>query len=259
MNDSWPADIVLETDLSPSTWIAPRLLPWGREGTPIASVVPTGYPAYVRVLHPASAPGPLDPSVTWREVTDWSGRTYHSLMQFQRIAEPVHPTDRPRPFDGSPRTGHMSLSLCTALYEFLAGWTTSPDCWLGIWEGWGGLQYPQSMSFFGDKPEDDSGLVDLATRVSEAPRFEHPARRYLLARAPIASVPTLADWPLGISPSLAWPDDHAWCVGTEIDFDSTLVAMSTECAAALLSDDRFEAVTVQPRDRLDLYGDVVNR
>ena len=44
-----------------------------------------------------------------------------------------------------------------------------------------------------------------------------------------------------------------------IDFDSTLVATSTDCAAALLSDDRFEAVTVQPKDRLDLYGDVINR
>src|ERR1700722_2034390 len=257
MNFSWPTDIVLQTDLSPSAWIAPRLLPWGREGTPVASVVPTGYPAYVRVLHPASAPGPLDPSVTWREVTDWSGRNYHSLMQFQRIAEPIHPADRLRPFNGSPWTGNMSLSLCTAFYGFLSAWTTSPDCWLGIWEGRGGLNDMQATVFLGDEHDQGSGLTVLA--VNKLPRFEHPMRRYLLARTPIASVPTLADWPLGVSPNLAWPDDHAWCVGSEIDFDSTLVATSTECAAALVSDDRFEAVTVQPGDRLDLFGDVINR
>lgn len=180
-------------------------------------------------------------------------------MQFQRISEPLHPTDRPCPFNVAPRAGHLSLNLCTALYQFLAGWTTSPDCCLGIWEGWGCFGYPHSMSFFGDEPDDDSGLTELAARVHEAPRFAHPARGYLLARAPITSVPKLADWPLGIKPSLAWADDHAWCVGTEIDFDSTLVATSVECAAALLSDERFEAVTMQPGDRLDLGGDVINR
>src|SRR5437879_7616655 len=47
--------VEFSADLSPSTWIAPRLLSWGQEqGTRVASVVPTGYAAYVRVLHPAS-------------------------------------------------------------------------------------------------------------------------------------------------------------------------------------------------------------
>ncbi len=50
---------------------------------------------------------------------------------------------------------------------------------------------------------------------------------------------------------------HA-CVATEIDFDSTVVAASEECAAALLADDRLEALAVQPEDRLAIGGDVLN-
>jgi hypothetical protein len=104
----------------------------------------------------------------------------------------------------------------------------------------------------------DVGLTALATRVHAAPLFEHPNRSYLLARAPVSAVAELSRFPLNITPSLAWPDDHAWCVATEIDFDSTVVAASAECAAALLADDRMEALPVHPDDRLDIGGDVLN-
>jgi len=87
----WPEEVELQTDLAPSDWILPRLLPSILSvggGTPVASVVPSGYPAYVRVLHPAD----LDcqhPSLTWREVAAWSGRTYHPLMQFEALKTPT--------------------------------------------------------------------------------------------------------------------------------------------------------------------------
>ena len=113
------------------------------------------------------------------------------------------------------------------------------------------------MSFFGDTGT-DFGLAELAARVQAAPRFEHPNRSYLLARAPVSAAAELATFPLNISPSLAWPDDRAWCVATEIDFDSTLVAASEECAAALLADDRLEVVQVQPDDYLNIGGDRLN-
>jgi hypothetical protein len=67
------------------------------------------------------------------------------------------------------------------------------------------------------------------------------------------------DWPWSLTPSLAWPDDRSWCLATEIDFDSTLVACSEKCAAALLADDRLEALEVPPEGRLDIEGDALNR
>jgi hypothetical protein len=136
-------------------------------------------------------------------------------------------------------------------------WTTSTDIWLGIWEGWGTFGYPRSMSLM-DDPGTDFGLTELAARVQAAPRFVHPSRGYLLARAPVFAGAELSRYPLGITPSLAWPDDHAWCVGTKIDFDSTLVAASEECAAALVADDRLQALRIHPEDRLDIDGDVLN-
>jgi hypothetical protein len=66
----WREEIELQADLSPSTWILPRLLPSildRAEGTPVASLVPSGYRAYVRVLHPANIGG-MEPRVGWRDV-----------------------------------------------------------------------------------------------------------------------------------------------------------------------------------------------
>jgi len=64
--------------------------------------------------------------------------------------------------------------------------------------------------------------------------------------------------PLSITPSLVWPDDRAWCVATETDFDSTLVGCSEECAEALVADERLEALQVPPDGRLDIDGDELN-
>lgn len=73
------------------------------------------------------------------------------------------------------------------------------------------------------------------------PRFEHPERSYLLAKGPLSSICKLRRPPLSITPSLVWPDDRAWCVATETDFDSTLVGCSEECAGAVVADERPEA------------------
>jgi hypothetical protein len=47
-------------------------------------------------------------------------------------------------------------------------------------------------------------------------------------------------------------------VGTEIDLDSTVVACSEACAAVLLDYEGLEALPVEPDDRLDIGGDVLN-
>lgn len=232
----------LQHDLSPSEWIRPRLRRWGvREGTPVTSLVPTGFAAYVRVLHPAESS--RGDAVRWREVAAWSQRTYHPLMQFDRIRVPLEPAIGPPLFDQEPDVGRLSGTLCAALYEVLSAWTSTPDTsWAGIWDGFGQLH-------------------DAAVResVSRAPRFSHPHRDYLLARVPPGAICRFQDSPWSLTPSLAWPDDRSWCVATEIDFDSTLVACGEDCAAALLADDRIEALRVPPDGRLDIEGDLLNR
>ena len=79
--------------------------------------------------------------------------------------------------------------------------TTTPDrCWFAVWTGFGAL----SLS------------------VGDAPTFELPNRQYFLFAGPIRAAQTsLEDTPFRQSPNLWWPEDHAWCVATEIDFMSS--------------------------------------
>ena len=75
--------------------------------------------------------------------------------------------------------------------------------------------------------------------VLEGPRVRLPGRDYLLFAGPLAAAPQLG-WtdPYGFffpqSPNLFWPQDHAWCVASEIDLFCTLVAGSDELAEALV-------------------------
>jgi hypothetical protein len=52
-----------------------------------------------------------------------------------------------------------------------------------------------------------------------------------------------------------WPDDHAWCVATEIDLMSTYIGCSRDCADELLARPELETFELDPKrdygDRLD--------
>lgn len=61
------------------------------------------------------------------------------------------------------------------------------------------------------------------------------------------------------SPNLFWPADHAWCVASEIDFDSTLVGGSNNLIEAVLKTSELDAWPVRPDDSLAADGDRVNR
>ena len=273
-NPVWPEELELQDDLSPSDWLLPRLLPSilsRADGTPVCSLVPTGFQAYVRVLHPAG--DGRGRSVRWSEVTEVNGRIYHPLMQWRQIKGPevVHVSER---LFWDPLTGRPTTEVCQALYGTLAHWTSTPEtCWVGIWEGFGSLGAPSrgavavarfSSGSDHEAAEDPDRAAMMASseaaadKVRRSPKFHHPARGYLLARGPCSAVCELTRPPLLVTPSIAWPDDHAWCVASEIDFDSTLVAASRKCADALLADDQLETVEVNAEDRLDVGGDTLN-
>jgi hypothetical protein len=79
----------------------------------------------------------------------------------------------------------------------------------------------------------------------------------------VAEKATFTRWPgMGEygpqSANLIWPKDRSWCIATEIDWDSTLVACSDEVADALLADERLEAFDVSYDDDLSWHGDTVN-
>jgi hypothetical protein len=57
---------------------------------------------------------------------------------------------------------------------------------------------------------------------------------------------------------LWWPEDRAWVVASEIDFDSTIVATTTAGAETLLNAEGLEALLVPSDGRLDIGGDDIN-
>ncbi|KLU09029.1 hypothetical protein [Kocuria sp. SM24M-10] len=115
------------------------------------------------------------------------------------------------------------------------------------------------------------GTGVLAPQIAAGPRFAlhgDTGRHYVLfeagaddfadptwpARAPWVGEPVWAP-----SPSILWPDDHAWVLATEIDFDSTLVAGTTALVRELVRTPGLEVLPLRTDADLTRDGDVLNR
>ena len=121
-------------------WIRERLHPF--KAYDVGSVIPPGFAAYARILHPAGKYGGVHPiEVKWSEVAAWSSKTIHPEVQFHAIVEPAVGNElAPWPWNYEPRNGVLSDSQVRALAELLAAHTTTPDqCWFCLWEGQGYL------------------------------------------------------------------------------------------------------------------------
>jgi hypothetical protein len=248
-------------EVGAADWLRPRLR---RFGTGVASIVPDGFPAYVRILHPVRAPGGRP--VRWAEVAAWSGRTMHRLAQFHAISQPspAAAPPGPAPWDGeAPPDGNLPAGLLRTLCATLTEHTgTAECCWFCLWDGYGWLHGSPSVAILGP-----GGPIPvppaLPREVLHGQRDRLPGRDYLLFTGPLTAATELG-WhsPGGVffpqSPNLLWPDDHGWCVASEIDLFCTLVAGSPALAEALLADRRLETWRVQPEDPITFDSDPIN-
>ncbi len=123
------------------------------------------------------------------------------------------------------------------------------------------------------KPTWQEGI--LSKEISEGPRFELPGRGHVLfSAAPRAFADP--EWVLHVpwrdlpaeergfppsaqSPSLLWPEDRAWVLVSEVDFDSTIVAGSPALIEALCADEHLEALPLPESADLTWDADAVNR
>jgi hypothetical protein len=254
-----------ETDLSPAAWLRDAVGPWAYD---VASLVPRGFAAYARVLHPVGVDDlPNGERQRWADIARANGRVAHATLHINNI---VNPRGTPSATDDiMPGLGALPLRERGLLVELLASATTTPDrCWFCVWEGWGSI--------------DDQGV---------AARVELPNRAYLLHAGPIAAAlavpPQSAEgatfstvsastvnapgqaprqltreekvrwleqsWHFG--PALWWPDDRAWMVVTEIDFGWTYVGGTEQTIQRVLTHPEFEAWPAQLTDR---FTDPVN-
>jgi hypothetical protein len=257
-------------DLTPAKWIAERLHPFAQDA---GAIIPPGFDAYARIFHPAMRRvGDALLPVTWREIADANLRVHHPEMQFgalvTRVGTPAGLYDRdPQPglFDGWPKIGSLPLDLARALVEVLRDHTTAGDrCWFAAWEGWGDLRDGSAaLHTIGGSSDDAPTILPPGAyreKPTEHPRFKLPHRGYYLARGPLAAaLETVYGVTWGYhSASIWWPDDRAWCVATEVDFDWTYVGGSRECIAAILSRPDLEALPARLSDGVTYDSDPIN-
>jgi hypothetical protein len=138
VKEFWPTGVEFMNDLTPAAWIGPRLLPPGGHGcgVPAGAVIPTGYPAYVRLLHPVF--GPREAS----SLEGAGGRRPSRVPPADPVGEAAHtpptgsrtpalePSDRPHgcfaPTGTSTPPFQRDLDTCVDLLRNLGRLGTSP-------------------------------------------------------------------------------------------------------------------------------------
>jgi len=254
-------------------WIAPRLR--GGFGA-VCRTVPRGYLAYARVLHPVE-PEPVLGPTTWTGVCARTGRTPHALMQWESITTPAPPprsggevtvSREGRWAEVQVRRGNLGPQALSPLLDVLGPYTRDP-CHHALWEGWGWLTgssvFLTSSPAGGPEPPVPSRAAtpDVLEQALDASRLSLPGREYLLFTGPLHAALGIGaqvtdEWFDPQSPNLLWPADRSWCLATEIDFDSTLVAGSVDLIDAVLAAPALEAWPVHEDDDLSAFADHLN-
>jgi hypothetical protein len=225
-------------DVRAAQWLVAGLRGFGES---VFSLVPFGFPAYVRVFHPAYRQvGTEAMPVRWTTIAAANARLAHPGMQLGALTgsyEALHAA-QPGVFDHAPQVGTLPPELATMLAAALARHTTTPDeCWLAVWNGFAGTR-------------DD---------VRQAPTFLAPHRQYHLLRGPVEAATESVTEPLRTqSPNLWWPDDRAWCVATEIDLNSTYIGCGHACRDEVLALPEVEALTIDPATGIGFRSDLHN-
>ena len=162
-----PDGVEFSEDVSEARWVEERLSAFGT----LRSLLPEGFAAYARIFHPAYLNRDEERPVRWSTVAEWTGRTVHPLMQFERIAglsEDPHDMYKDPPWGSLPKDGSIPERECRTLAEVLRSLTSTPDsCFFCLWEGYGNI---------------DTRLYKASSRVRA------PGRDYLLFRGPIDAI-----------------------------------------------------------------------
>ena len=210
----------------------------------VLSLEPACYSEYVRVFHPAyRRAGSHRLAVAWAEIASANGMRMHAGVQLGSItgSERYEWDSQPGVFDQPPETGNLPPEQLEPLLDVLVRHTGTPGaCYFAVWDG----------------------LAWLPPMVHSAPTFSVPQRTYHLLTGPVEAVRELADsWsPSGApqSPNLWWPQDHAWCVATEVDLKTTYIGADPSCTHELISSPAVEVATVAPDLGIDWLSDTLN-
>ncbi len=112
-----------------AAWIGDRLSPF--DSCVVTSVVPGGFEAYARVLHPLHPSAEGQRPARWADVAAWSGVELVPGIDFPEIALPEHEPSATEPWPGHvPQVGTLHPADADALTSVVARHTSIPDrCW----------------------------------------------------------------------------------------------------------------------------------
>lgn len=276
-----PEGLSLELDVSPAEWIDDALLAPRQpgDGVLVGEILPTGFEAYARILHPAiRRVGDRYEPISWAELAHERGKIIHPEVQLKAVLGDEF-RDGP-PWGELPEEGSLPEDLRDPLVAILRSFTgTANRCWFCIWEGYG-LWFGGSPFVLMPRARMRAWLKRRAMErdarrragqerkaLEKIPKVDMmvqgperiPQRSYFLFSGSVDAVPGLKIGGISSqSPNYWWPDDRAWIVASELDAPSTYVGGSDRLVQAILANGDLEAVRSNPRHRFDWLGDRIN-
>jgi hypothetical protein len=137
------------------------------------------------------------------------------------------------------------------LSQVLDAHTSTPTwIWYCMWDGYAWMHGGAAVS--GRPP----GVAPLD--VQAGGRVRLPAREYYLYSGDLSVAFALMADPWRLQPNLWWPQDHAWCVATEIDLVVTYVGGSMALVESIAGDSTFHARPVTPDDSFQQGWDYIH-
>jgi hypothetical protein len=242
----------------------------------VGSIVPPVFEAYARVFHPAwRGADESAVAVRWAAVAEANGRTMHLAAEWGSITgswEYQYRSTQPGLWDQAPSTGELPCEVVQRLALILAEHTDDPGrSFFGVWEGWG---VPRPAFVFRSGPNEveqrarevfDAEVVAWRALLESAASLQVPNRPMHLLQGPLVAVEDFYERYGGPSslclrnpPSLWWPADESWCVGTDIDLMTTYVGGSRGAIEALLADGQLEVLPVHDDQRVTWDADTIN-
>ena len=267
-------------ELEPARWLVEAVTEFtGR----VEQLMPAGYDRCVRIFHRPDQGLAYDGAArSWAEVATRHGTTLHQEAQWTALTGGrVDSPHRPGPESPTdhPLTGSLDRGLLSRLSEVLAAHTTTPEvCHFTLYKGIGtapltwhahpGFSLPDRTHWLFAPvpvPELPAYAVELAVSGLEEQSRQPGGIRGLVTLVRPKQPEDSVSWVRRMredgvvqSPSWWWPQDRAWVVHTEFDYDSTLVACSSDAARALLDDPEIECLRVSPSTSLLINADRVN-
>ena len=233
----------------PAQWATSHLDVFAKQW--VTGMAGPDFGAYARIFHPLDD-GPH--AQRWADVARAHGRTMHASAQWHLINDVPEDERHGRGFPGDPYVGNLHAEALSALCNVLADHTATPEqCWFAVWDGWG-WQHSGAVSVLGsttsDEPMPPLKMAPQAWQLDmTGPSFALPGRQYHLFGGPVDAATRIGHWVTAEwfdpqSPTIFWPEDHAWCVATEVDADTTLVGGNLDLITEIINSPLLEALPI---------------